>query len=108
MAERHKNSTSIRDPGLSSLRSTEDGHSISRALEDPTTCRCGTLIPAGSNSSIIDTISSPMFITRRFLKFKVAMMEKEEMLELPIETTEPTRNGLFVTAIPYPENPSRD
>jgi hypothetical protein len=103
MEERHKYSGSIRNQRLLSLSNTEAGHSISKVLEEQTTCKCGIPILDGSKSSNIKVTTLLTSRTIRFLKFKERKMLKDRKLESMEETINLIRDGMLFTLTPREE-----
>ena len=77
MDSRPKNGTSIKRPEPLNLCKTEAGHGTSKAQENQTACKHGTLTVDGGNFSDTEVRTSSMLRTTRFLIFKVAKMLKD-------------------------------
>jgi hypothetical protein len=78
-----------------SLNGRKDGHSTSKMLVERTTCRCGIPILDGSNFSDSKVTTLSMFRTTKYLKFKVMLTKKQEMLEFIQGTMEDTKDGML-------------
>jgi hypothetical protein len=96
----------IKRPKLSRIITTKDGHGIFKVLENKPTCKLGTLILDGGNSSDMRTTHLLMLRTTKFLMFQEEEIEKVTMFKLGERTIQLLRNGPLFIKIKL-ENPNQ-